>query len=320
MYKLTTLKEGIYQIKKTILEKNKYKDSTYKYFNFWKIDNPTEMWFSKFIEYHEINPLQKTVNFISVFGSEYTHYLIKSPKIFFSGEDLNNDTFPRLRRYNKICKNVNLFLGYDKEDFNNKFYLPLWYLSFIKPDASLESITSTLIEINQVTYRNDSRNKFACQIARHDKNGIREKIIMLLSAIDTVDCAGDFMKNTDDLKNLFADDKIAFLKSYKFNICPENADTPGYITEKIFDSFIAGCIPIYWSEKNLDDNGIFNKDAILFYDESDPQKLYNKVVQLYNNEKEFYQFIAQPIFNPDAPQLIINQLNKLKSRLREVID
>lgn len=36
------------------------------------------------------------------------------------------------------------------------------------------------------------------------------------------------------------------LKKYKFSICYENAkDIPGYITEKIFDSFFAGCIPIY---------------------------------------------------------------------------
>jgi len=44
------------------------------------------------------------------------------------------------------------------------------------------------------------------------------------------------------------------LKKYKFAICYENArDIPGYITEKIFDCFFAGCIPIYRGASNITD-------------------------------------------------------------------
>jgi hypothetical protein len=28
-------------------------------------------------------------------------------------------------------------------------------------------------------------------------------------------------------------------------------DLPGYITEKIFDCFFAGCIPVYWGASNI---------------------------------------------------------------------
>ncbi len=48
--------------------------------------------------------------------------------------------------------------------------------------------------------------------------------------------------------------KNEILKSYKFAICYENArDIPGYITEKIFDCFFAGCVPIYWGAPNITD-------------------------------------------------------------------
>jgi hypothetical protein len=48
-------------------------------------------------------------------------------------------------------------------------------------------------------------------------------------------------------------DKIATIKNYRFNFCYENTkDTPGYITEKIFDCFAAGTIPIYWGASNID--------------------------------------------------------------------
>jgi len=48
------------------------------------------------------------------------------------------------------------------------------------------------------------------------------------------------------------DSKQEILQRYKFAICYENArDIPGYITEKIFDCFFAGCIPIYWGASNV---------------------------------------------------------------------
>jgi hypothetical protein len=50
------------------------------------------------------------------------------------------------------------------------------------------------------------------------------------------------------------DSKLETLKKYKFAICYENArDIPGYITEKIFDCFAAGCIPVYWGAPNIAD-------------------------------------------------------------------
>jgi hypothetical protein len=47
-------------------------------------------------------------------------------------------------------------------------------------------------------------------------------------------------------------DKIAVLSKYKFSICYENVGgLQGYVTEKIFDCFFAGCVPIYWGAENI---------------------------------------------------------------------
>ena len=44
------------------------------------------------------------------------------------------------------------------------------------------------------------------------------------------------------------------LKNYKFSICFENAKNyPGLITEKIFDCFAAGTVPIYYGPPNVQD-------------------------------------------------------------------
>ncbi|MCK9265610.1 glycosyltransferase family 10 [bacterium] len=44
------------------------------------------------------------------------------------------------------------------------------------------------------------------------------------------------------------------MSNYKFSICYENGrDIPGYITEKIFNSFFAGCVPVYFGAPNITD-------------------------------------------------------------------
>ena len=49
--------------------------------------------------------------------------------------------------------------------------------------------------------------------------------------------------------------KFPVLAEHKFCICYENSsDTPGYITEKIFDIFAAGCLPVYWGAPNISEH------------------------------------------------------------------
>lgn len=48
--------------------------------------------------------------------------------------------------------------------------------------------------------------------------------------------------------------KLETLRKYRFAVCYENVkDMPGYITEKIFDCFFSGCVPVYWGASNVTD-------------------------------------------------------------------
>ncbi|MEK7721267.1 MAG: glycosyltransferase family 10 [Elusimicrobiota bacterium] len=48
--------------------------------------------------------------------------------------------------------------------------------------------------------------------------------------------------------------KTEVLEKYRFSVCYENTSgMPGYISEKIFDCFAAGCIPLYWGAPNVKD-------------------------------------------------------------------
>jgi len=60
--------------------------------------------------------------------------------------------------------------------------------------------------------------------------------------------------------------KIEGLKDYKYSISIENALTPNYITEKVFDCFLTGTIPIYYGAPNIgeyfDLNGILTFNTL----------------------------------------------------------
>lgn len=47
-------------------------------------------------------------------------------------------------------------------------------------------------------------------------------------------------------------DKSTIMRRSKFAYCYENTRGPdNYITEKIFDSFLSGCVPVYWGAENV---------------------------------------------------------------------
>lgn len=66
--------------------------------------------------------------------------------------------------------------------------------------------------------------------------------------------------------------KNDILQKYRFSICYENAkEIPGYITEKIFDCFFSGCIPIYLGDPNINisipDNTFIDKREFKTYED-----------------------------------------------------
>jgi hypothetical protein len=89
----------------------------------------------------------------------------------------------------------------------------------------------------------------------------RQTIFAELSTVIEIDGYGPhFDKGIKDhnRSGVFKDD---VLKSYMFNLCPENSMYPGYYTEKVPEAFAAGCIPITWADQNIATE--FHPDALI---------------------------------------------------------
>ena len=77
--------------------------------------------------------------------------------------------------------------------------------------------------------------------------------------------------------------KHEVLSRYKFSLCFENMTMQGYLTEKIFDCFYAGCVPIYLGAKNI--SKLIPPDSFIDYRKfSSAQELLNHIMTLSDNE------------------------------------
>jgi hypothetical protein len=79
------------------------------------------------------------------------------------------------------------------------------------------------------------------------------------------------------------DDKYETLSKYKFAICYENSSYPGWITEKIFDCFLVGTIPIYLGATDIGEY-VPKQCFINFSDYKDYDAL-NKYLQAMTEEE-----------------------------------
>ena len=299
----------------------KFKNSNIRYYDFWALSRSEDCWFTQFIEHRNINANHKKINFFSVYGDPKTSLFAGSPKIFFTGENIFTPTFPAHYRYQKsYLKNYNLSLGFNYLAHDKYLRFPLWILYIIPPDADFATIKNLIDSYNNPQHRkSEARWQFCANISRHDAGGIRKKLIELLSPIQTVSCPGSFLKNTDELQDKYNDDKIAYLKTFKFNICPENSDDNGYVTEKLLEAIVSGSIPIYWGSNNKPEPAIINPEAVLFFDPENPQNLYNKVRLLWEDKAAFEEFCSIKPFTEDAAEVIWEWLNALQSKIEDLI-
>lgn len=82
--------------------------------------------------------------------------------------------------------------------------------------------------------------------------------------------------------------KTECFKQYRFCFSYENMrDIDGYLTEKIFDTFKAGCVPVYWGAKNVD-KYIPKNCFIDRRDFGSDEGLYNFLKNMSQDEHQYY--------------------------------
>jgi GR25 family glycosyltransferase involved in LPS biosynthesis len=90
--------------------------------------------------------------------------------------------------------------------------------------------------------------------------------------------------------------KHHFFTEHQFTISFENSQAPGYITEKVLHSKMAGCVPLYWGDSNTDNDFVPNS-FINLSNTTDPQMVLAVIKKLESNPDMCARIAATPILD-----------------------
>lgn len=165
----------------------------------------------------------------------------------------------------------------------------------------------------------------------------REEAVVTLSQIDTVHYGGSCFGNIMNASRIVpASNKRArgehmwkknwnLYSVYRFCLVLENHKIEGYVTEKILHAFLGGCIPVYYGTEEI--FAIFNRNAFIYYNVSDPQPAIDRIAYLEANKTAYDEILfGEPIL-ADGNKTIEKYFSlsdeigngKLKRRIREMI-
>ena len=130
----------------------------------------------------------------------------------------------------------------------------------------------------------------------------------------------DFLRNFLKIQKIYkgtCSSKFKILKNYKFSICFENSQINGYVSEKIYDCFHVGTIPIYLGAPNIKDlipsNCYIDFREYKNYRELfvDLKKFNNQKIEEYkNNAKDFLKSEKNKIFYYSFTNIISQTIGK----------
>jgi hypothetical protein len=212
-------------------------------------------------------------------------------KIYYTGE--NTKVYHTRYKNEKILEDkVDIILSFFEETSKNiRFPIWLWYHYYWKYGL-LQSDKNIDRHSKSILLANNPANRY--NLINYIKTNIN-------ITIDTnLNNCGNYIRCGETIE-----DKLNFIKQYKYNICPENSDSEGYTTEKLLHSIQAGCIPIYWPDRPVEPNIINN----------------NKIIFIGNNLKEQYEknHDINDIWMPDALYFIMMFYFKVWKRVYQLL-
>jgi hypothetical protein len=245
---------------KLYIDKNNYK-SHIKIYDIQEYDN---------INKDNINILLCVEN--CYYWKHYNHY-----NIYGNYGDENIDIY----LYNHIDKFI---------ETNKYIAIPIIYLQidYYKNMNSILSIDKNLC----VFYK-----KQFCLIVSNPKGSCKNDLEKIESYIKKIYPCHHISRYSHILgqESCYHSEKLLrIFNNYKFILCYENSFTNGYITEKIFNVFLAKSIPLYVGPTDV--YRYFNKDC--FFNLREINKTMNiNIKSICNNEKLFNEMIQKPKIN-----------------------
>lgn len=233
----------------------------------------------------------------------------KSIKLYFTQEAHK----PDLKKYD-------LSIGFDRIDDEKYIRIPLYYMWY------KQKISTSLRRDKRCNPK--EKPYFACFLVSrpssenpklYDGCVARESLFYKLSNYKKVMSGGKFLNNIGKRvsKNSKAQ-RDKWLSNCKFMISYENQKYPGYITEKPFQSYLTGSIPIYYATEDYKKD--INPEAVIFAENfKNEDELVDYIIKVDNDDNMYCDIYNQPLV-VDEKNNYENVKNKLREKLFKLLD
>lgn len=203
-------------------------------------------------------------------------------------------------------------------DRYNNHKMDLYYYSDIS-QLTQNTIPTPYCFIKQYNYLQNTYDQilktkfedklFCLAISKNNLNRSKSKIITLMSQLGQVDHIYSYDNLVANKSCYNSPELLSVFNRYKFVICVENSNSNGYITEKIFNIFLAKSIPIYDGAPDV--GNYINEHAFIKFDET----FVKKVIYLNSNKGSYNHVVSFPKFNKNNE--IVDDFEK---RLESIFD
>jgi len=163
-----------------------------------------------------------------------------------------------------------------------------------------------------------SENRKFCNILisnPHAKE--RVEFFNKLTQYKIIDSGGGYLNNIGYHIERGVQNKLSWMRNYKFSIAFENSRHPGYTTEKLMHALISSTIPIYWGNPlaSLD----FNPKAFInCHDYSSFYEVIELIKEIDNNDTLYLEYLKQPYLSDNVETEFCKEEN-ITARFDEIL-
>jgi hypothetical protein len=151
--------------------------------------------------------------------------------------------------------------------------------------------------------------QFCVAVVSNPRGAERQRFLSRLHQRRGIDSCGRWMNTTGFLaprdETAFGDRWLPFLGRYRFMVCFENTARSYYLTEKLANAYVAGCVPVYWGAPEA--LGWLNPEAFLWLagtSDGEMDALIERVLALDSDPAAYQRLRAAPLLVGPVPPLM----------------
>jgi hypothetical protein len=269
-------------------------DDTSHPIRIWCTDQGTESpesapFFAKLLPPYVLDRENPELLFYGPFGNEYRKFTC--PRVFITGENARPD-----------FNHADYAIGFDHLEFGDRHLrVPLW--------VHYTGAREILAQPRSYDTADLVGREFCLSVVSNGRwvDPARDQFFHALNARRKVASMGRHLRNDDRLAQAeaagVAEPKLSFANKFLFSLAFENSASPGYVTEKIFDAFALGTIPIYWGDVLVARD--FNPEAFVNRMEfADDDSCIDYILALAEDPERLLAMLNAPIYaTPNLPEI-----------------